>query len=237
MSDKYKINTSQNVSLEIEIAGIGDRMLALMIDYLLLMAIYFMFFLLFGLVDQTRALFISFAAIYSAVLFFYHFFLELLMKGQTIGKKVMDIRVIQKDGSVPGFFQYLVRNLIRPIDTFYYLGLIPVFFTPHYQRLGDIAAGTIVVQSGPSDILENLELDSIEDPEYMPVFDKPAVMRMDRQDVELIRRLVYRDKEAINWRLVGLMAKKMKQKTGMNTYADSNFELLKQLEKDYIYYK
>ncbi len=239
MTDKYIINTSQNVPLELEIAGVGKRGMALIIDGLILMAILlFVFFIIvasgrhYTLTEQLTVM-----AIYGAFVFAYHFFMELLTKGQSIGKKVMNIRVMQSDGSVPGLFQYLVRNLIRPVDTLHNLGLFPVFFTANYQRFGDLAAGTIVVdqeegRSSTHNTLLRMDRGKPKEPKY----DRLKVMRLDIKDVELIQQVALRKKEHINWHLIGLLTKKLEKKTGISLEGTVNIDFLIQLENDYRYY-
>ncbi|MBU4502992.1 MAG: RDD family protein [Nanoarchaeota archaeon] len=82
------------------------------------------------------------------ILFSYYVLLEgPAGKGQTLGKKVMGIKVTTEDGKVPSYEKSAIRTLLRPIDGFlmYLPGTIVIFATKKDQRLGDIAAKTIVV--------------------------------------------------------------------------------------------
>ena len=83
--------------------------------------------------------------ILSIPLFFYHFICEMTMNGQSIGKRLRNIRVMRADGRQAAFSNYFLRFLIRPIDTIYIIGLAFVFITNKGQRLGDLAAGTVIV--------------------------------------------------------------------------------------------
>lgn len=239
MTDKYIINTSQNVPLELEIAGAGKRGIALVIDGLVLMAIFLFVFFLIAISGRQYSISqqLTILSIYGAIIFFYHFFMEVFTNGQSIGKKVMEIRVMQSDGSVPGLFHYLVRNLIRPIDTLHNLGLFPIFFSHNYQRFGDLAAGTIVVdqERNPATMRSNMLLKNRAKPK-MPRYDRLKVMRLDTRDVELIHQVAFRYKEHINWRLIGLLAGKLKKKTAIQEEDTANIDFLLQLENDHRYF-
>lgn len=79
----------------------------------------------------------------------YAIFLEGLWSGQTVGKKLFGLRVIQESGVRVGWLQALLRNLARPVDRiplFYLVGGVAALFTPSQQRLGDLLAGTVVVR-------------------------------------------------------------------------------------------
>jgi uncharacterized RDD family membrane protein YckC len=141
MDSKYNINTDQNVAIEVKISGIGDRLIALFFDSLILVGVgislsIFLSFLNFLSDDFIFAVW----AIFGFLAFLYHFIQEWLFKGQTIGKVARNIKVVRSNGTDAGFFQYLIRNLIRPIDSFYGIGLVVLFFNKKYQRLGDMAA-------------------------------------------------------------------------------------------------
>jgi len=147
MDSKYNINTDQNVSIELKIAGIGDRVIALIYDSLILIFFGFFIAIIVSIFDNlySESGYIIWA-IFGFVTFLFHFIQEWLFNGQTFGKGIRNIKVVKSNGVNAGFFQYLIRNLIRPIDSIYGLGLIFVFFSKKYQRLGDMAAGTIVIK-------------------------------------------------------------------------------------------
>ncbi len=77
--------------------------------------------------------------------------------GQTPGKRLLRIRVVNSSGAVPTFAQSLIRNLVRPFEAFGFLGLILVSSTEKGQRIGDFLASTFVVQSDELQALANLE--------------------------------------------------------------------------------
>jgi uncharacterized RDD family membrane protein YckC len=106
---------------------------------------------LLGLVavfDLNVAMALS-ALIYFAISIGYSIYLEWMWNGQTLGKRIMRLRVVEESGYRLRFSQIVIRNLLRFVDSFpifYFVGGITVLLSPRTQRLGDIAAGTLVVR-------------------------------------------------------------------------------------------
>lgn len=167
--DRYVLETPENIEVEFELAGLGTRFCAMLIDTLwiaLLMFLFFLIMLMLGVLG-TEVLgrpgshsmsewMMAVMWIIVAVVIFdgYFIVLELTMRGQTLGKKTMKIRVVRDDGTPVGVNEVLIRNLLRIVDflpAFYAVGAIVMFPSPLCKRLGDIAAGTIVVKEGRLD--------------------------------------------------------------------------------------
>src|SRR5437588_5254450 len=113
------ITTSQNVDIDYEIAGLGERIVARLIDYAIFVLIFIMSFTILGATEALRdssvrtvVLYIIFGSLYV----FYDLVCEIFMSGQSIGKKVMKIKVISLDGSRPTISQFLLRWLFRIVD-------------------------------------------------------------------------------------------------------------------------
>ena len=99
-----------------------------------------------GTAGAAAANFASLPAI--AIYFLYHPIVEILMRGQTPGKRIAGVRVIGRLGGAPDIGAILIRNAFRLIDSlpsFYVVGLLAAFLSPRRQRLGDMAAGTLLV--------------------------------------------------------------------------------------------
>lgn len=158
ISDQLNIETPELVSIEMPIAGIGSRFIALLVDYLVWTAAFIALFVLgaiilpalhaFGGVSANWALGILFLIIF---LFQWGYFalFEAFWNGHTPGKRVMKIHVIHKSGRAISFVESLGRNLVRFIDYlpgFYAVGVIAMFLNRQNQRLGDMVAGTLVVR-------------------------------------------------------------------------------------------
>jgi uncharacterized RDD family membrane protein YckC len=140
------IETPEGVLLELRLAGPAVRALAWAID----MAIRFAFYLglgmllpLFGGVGMGIWLILMFL-----MEWFYPVIFEVMVRGQTVGKMALDIRVLCDDGTPVGWYQSTVRNFLKFVDflpVLYGAGLLSMLVQKDFKRLGDLAAGTIVV--------------------------------------------------------------------------------------------
>ncbi|MBW4517937.1 MAG: RDD family protein [Timaviella obliquedivisa GSE-PSE-MK23-08B] len=158
---KVILLTPESVELEFTLAGIGNRALALLIDNLLVL-LGISFFWFFGTLFATQVAttlspdsyavaalwFVAIAILGTFVISAGYFVLfETLYQGQTPGKRFAQIRVIRDDGRPIGLTQALLRALLRPIDdTFFIVGAILILFDQNEKRLGDLVAGTLVIQ-------------------------------------------------------------------------------------------
>lgn len=155
--DQLSIDTPELVAIEMPLAGIGSRFIALLVDYLiwgagiLVLGLVFLF-LLPGIAAFSRRSVQWTIALIVFVVFLvnwgYFTLFEALWNGRTPGKRVARIRVIQRSGRPIGIFESMARNLVRYVDQlpgFYAVGVIAIFASRQHQRLGDLAAGTLVV--------------------------------------------------------------------------------------------
>ncbi|GMU21589.1 MAG: hypothetical protein AMXMBFR13_16810 [Phycisphaerae bacterium] len=157
------IETPENVELEQRLAGIGSRFIAGFVDTMLV--ILGVLVLVFSVMLATDALDVNdiwtadnWAWVIFAVGVFvlhwgYFFLFEFFRNGQTPGKKHMQIRVVKEGGGPLTFVDAAIRNLLRPIDGFplYPIAGVCMFVSRKVQRLGDLAAGTVVVSETPLD--------------------------------------------------------------------------------------
>jgi uncharacterized RDD family membrane protein YckC len=157
-SDQLSIDTPELVDIEMPLAGIGSRFIALLVDYLIWGAGFLLLLLLTLLLVPGIHTFSKISAqwAFAIVLFIVFLFnwgyftlFEAFWNGRTPGKRVAGIRVIQRTGRAIGLFESMARNLVRYVDQFpffYAVGVVVVFATRQHQRLGDLAAGTLVVR-------------------------------------------------------------------------------------------
>ncbi|WP_040208935.1 RDD family protein [Neobacillus jeddahensis] len=158
-ADHVDIKTPEYVSIQFQIAGLGSRAAAFIIDQVLLWIIDILcLVLLYFSMNELSSMPFFFMdnalpiAITIIVLFIvnwgYFFLCEFFSGGRTLGKKVVGIRVIQENGHSITLLASFIRNLVRLIDslpTAYLLGILMIFFHSKHKRLGDLVAGTIVV--------------------------------------------------------------------------------------------
>ncbi len=209
-----RIQTAQNVTLEYEIAGPGERIVATLIDY----ALYAAWFLLCLWLASNFLGLVGESAYWLAVLptVFYFLACEVFFNGQTLGKKARHLRVMRLDGTAPTLGNYLLRWLLRPIEIVYTLGsvaLVAVLVSRHGQRLGDLAAGTTVVSLKARPQHTAPAFTPLEG--YQPVFPQAAVLT--DQDAALIRKLANQANRSGNFQLMNEIANRVKVVTSIQT--------------------
>jgi uncharacterized RDD family membrane protein YckC len=161
--DQLNIDTPELVSIEMPLAGIGSRFIALLVDYLIwgagLVVLTVLGIALLPALHTFNRISAQWAeAIVIFIVFVvnwgYFTLFEAFWNGRTPGKRVAKIRVIQRSGRSIGLVESMARNLVRYVDQlpfFYAVGVIAMFVTRQHQRLGDLAAGTLVVRDSEPD--------------------------------------------------------------------------------------
>ena len=151
------IQTPENVAFGYQVAGIGSRFLASLLDTLLILVLQVVVILVFVLVlsafnllGETIAAWVYAVLGIVGFIFFwgYYIFFEMLWNGQTPGKRWVGLRVIRTDGTPITLSESFIRNLTRLVDflpAMYGIGIISMFLDKQSRRLGDLAAGTLVV--------------------------------------------------------------------------------------------
>jgi uncharacterized RDD family membrane protein YckC len=170
--DRITIASATGVDVTLAIAGPGARSYAFVVDWHIrvVLAVAWLFitgFLVTGhLIPRIRETGDSERWAYIALLpalaiyFLYHPVLELLMRGRTPGKRIAGVRIVDERGGIPSAGALLIRNVFRLIDTlpgFYAVGLLMTVFTSRRVRVGDLAAGTLLVVD-PGDTVNRLEV-------------------------------------------------------------------------------
>ena len=157
-SDQLNIDTPELVAIQMPLAGIGSRFIALLIDTLIWAAGLVVLGLVLWAFQPALQAFSSLSYQWTVAIFTLSIFLlnwgyftlfEAFWHGRTPGKRIARIRVIQRSGRAIGIFESMARNFIRYVDQipfFYAVGVVAVFATRQHQRLGDLAAGTLVVR-------------------------------------------------------------------------------------------
>jgi len=161
--DQLNIDTPELVDIEMPLAGVGSRFIAILIDYLIYGAFFAVLILIAVVVIPALHMFSNVSANWAVGIFFLILFLihwgyfslfEAFNNGRTPGKQAAKIRVIHQSGRGISFFESLARNLVRFVDwmpSFYALGIVVIFLSKRHQRLGDMVAGTLVVRDRIAD--------------------------------------------------------------------------------------
>jgi uncharacterized RDD family membrane protein YckC len=158
--DKLTIETPEQTSLEFPLAGIGSRFLAVALDVLLQTAAYIVIVTVGGLAGLagflpklgTQWLIAIFIFVLFLVQFAYYAFFEAIWNGQTPGKRWTHLRVMQDSGRPITPYDAILRNLLRFVDqlpTLYAVGIVTILISREKKRVGDYAAGTVVVHEKP----------------------------------------------------------------------------------------
>jgi uncharacterized RDD family membrane protein YckC len=232
-----RIPTSFNIDLEFEIPEFHRRLLAWMIDMgvltLYVILSYNLAIPLFlgsqGDESPNRGYLIQILGI---PILLYFLLSELWMNGQTLGKKAMKIRVINMNGGKPSLGQFIIRWLLRPVDftlTLYMGGLFSVIFSRYSQRLGDIAAGTILIATNAkAGLNETVFMEIAQD--YVPQY--PQVMQLSDRDLNTIRSLLERARSSDNFKIAATASEKVKSVLHIDSSLEP-FDFLETLLKDY----
>jgi uncharacterized RDD family membrane protein YckC len=210
------VRTTQNVLIEYPMAGLGDRILAYLIDLLIIIA-YFIA-VIFLMVNANA---FSLAAFISALLiptFLYHLLFEIFMNGQSPGKRAMKIKVVRLDGAPPTIGNYVIRWLLRLIEIDLLSGavaLVTIAVSNKGQRLGDMAAGTTVVKLAAQHAVTAKEVFTAVEESYLPVFNQ--VVQLNDGDIELIQQALEVNRNSGNYQPVLAVTEKVKTSLGIQT--------------------
>jgi uncharacterized RDD family membrane protein YckC len=149
--DRISIATPEGVELELVLAGVGSRLVATIVDFLIKGAVLLALWVIGDAAGGDQGGFIVALLIVASFLvwFGYDVAFETLASGRTPGKRAAGLRVVRLGGEPVGFLASAVRNLLRLVDSLpgiYAVGAVCILFSRRNQRLGDLAAGTLVVR-------------------------------------------------------------------------------------------
>src|SRR5829696_5030722 len=154
--DRMRISTPEGVDVELTLAGIGSRFIAALFDFVIEFAVILAAGFLLGVVggDGSGWANAAFAIIFFLVFFGYDVLFEVRSRGRTPGKRWTGLRVVRTGGQPVTFIPSCVRNVMRLVDMLpappmYAVGMFSIFVTGKNQRLGDLAAGTLIVRERP----------------------------------------------------------------------------------------
>ncbi len=239
--ESVAIHTTQNVVIDYTPAGLGNRILAGLLDfvfkwaYIVTMIIVLLAAKAFDSKSETGTVIL--VIIIALPYLFYDLLFEIFMHGQTLGKKIIKIKVVKLDGTQPSVGSYLLRWLIRifEIDLLYGLiAIISIAASKNKQRLGDMAAGTTVILVRPAVTLKDTILQTQQKTEYKIVFNQVA--NLVEKDIEIMKEVYEFYMQTGNTEALSKLTEKVKQKAGIQTDMKDG-ELISTLMKDYNHYK
>ncbi|POY41518.1 RDD family protein [Flavobacterium alvei] len=241
---ELSINTTQNVTINFKSASVGERMLASLLDFLIKVAyvivVAYVFFNLLGISRIMDKLdFWSQMAI--VILFFfpvmiYSVTLESIFEGQTIGKKLIKIKVVKIDGYQAGFGDYLIRWLFRLVENNLMgglIGLVAMLVSNKTQRMGDVAAGTAVITLKNNISINNTILEEIGDA-YQPIY--PLVIKLSDNDMRIIKDTFLIAEKKNDTETILKLSRKIEAVTGIKNQSGNQIDFLRTVLKDYNFY-
>lgn len=240
---ELSINTTQNVTINFTAASIGHRILAFGVDLLIMIAYvttFYMFLSYSGLQDVlARTDGWSQMAVQSIIflpVMFYSLIFETFFEGQSLGKKLVRIKVVKIEGYQASFGDYLIRWLFRMIDIVIssgVIGFVSVIMNKKAQRLGDMAAGTAVITLRNNVNISSTILEEINE-DYKPTY--PLVIKLSDNDVRIIKENFIRAKAGNDMDLLVKLTHKIELVTGIKNQSGNNLDFINTVLKDYNFY-
>ncbi len=252
---KINIETSQNVQLSFQLASLRERIIATIVDRVLILiyiigAMYFMNE--FAPKKQIDGYYWYIFTL-ALPLIFFNLILETLSNGQSLGKVLLKLQVLKLDGTSPTFFDFIIRWMFRFIDlysilfvlwlinselieTYFVLSLLPlvamlsISFSTNNQRLGDLIAKTVVVKKTLDTSLNDTVLPYLKLKNYQPTFLN--VLELNDRDVRIIKEVI--ESNNSNDDLINKLATKAKEILDISSTMPDR-DLLLKLLKDYNY--
>lgn len=259
--EHYRIDTPENIEFSYNIAGIGSRFLAAIIDTLLLSLLLIGLSVVMATVvgvasdanssasDTLASILLVIWALLSFIIFWgYYIFFELIWNGQSPGKRSVRLRVVRDGGRPITFPASAIRNLVRVIDFlpgFYGMGVLVMFIDPRARRLGDLTGGTMVVKEQHAVSLEHLtaraaQLDPLPQPPQAGSSAPdllPNIQVLNDTDYDLVQEFLRRRNELgreSRDRLGTQLATGIRSRLGVVPEKDEDYELfLERVAHDY----
>lgn len=262
-----QINTTQNVNVDFGLANVGERLLAFIVDNIIKFTYLYLIISVFDFTIFNR----SFGGDYWSVrafdvllllpVTFYTLYSEILMNGQTIGKKLLKIRVINIDGFKPSTIDYVIRWFLRMVDFNLFVllliyaislgmadqigiiylifilgktvGFTTILLTKNNQRIGDISANTVVISLKDTTKFSQTILEELSDT-YKPTY--PNVIKLSDNDARIIKETFNVAKNTGNHKTLIKLRSKIEEVTGIKSREKTALQFIDTVLKDYNYY-
>jgi uncharacterized RDD family membrane protein YckC len=232
-----RLDTGFNIEVEFPIAPFHRRLFAWITDFLILLSYLWVVNVIlksmlgdFWIVEYEWVY-----ILYLLPYLLYHLLMEIILNGQSLGKKVMRIKVITMEGGQPTISQYLVRWMFRLIDIglFFLPGFFSVILSARSQRIGDHIAGTIIIDTRASTSWQDTIFTEIES-SYKPKY--PQVMQLSDKDINTLKSIIGVVRKRADHELAHRIADRIQSRLSMQSEEESSIAFLERLLKDYNYY-
>lgn len=262
-----KVPTTFNIDVEFEIPEFYRRMLSLLIDMIAEFVYYLVASLIFSLITRndnpfdidTRYNQWGLFLLFLLPIPLYHIIMEVLMNGQSIGKKIMGIRVVHENGGRASFSQFAIRWLLRVSDVWIVILVVIPLSNPGFdiestvttllgfgflvtdiilvvsskkgQRIGDMLAHTILIRTSSKASIEETVFQEVADT-YIPSF--PQIMQLSDRDINAIKNILETTRKKGDYHIAEAASSKIRAHLKIESQL-SPFEFLDLLLKDYNY--
>lgn len=241
---ELQINTTQNVNINFMAASVGERILAYVIDWIIKIAYVIVTYQLtfnFFKVDRMMADMDQWSKIAIYVTFylpviFYTLIFETLLDGQTLGKRILKIKVVKIDGYQASLADFIIRWLFRIVDLNMMSGvvaLVAIVTSPKNQRLGDMTAGTSVITLKNNVNISHTILEELEDT-YQPKY--PSVIKLSDNDARIIKETFVTAKASRDYATIIKLRKKIIEVAEIKIVNENDMQFIETILKDYNYY-
>lgn len=237
--DRIEINTTQNVTIEYDLASYRDRVLAYLLDASVLAFLLFLLTLFIGTASRIGADDYLYYFVMLPIFFFYSIVQEILLQGQSIGKIALGLQVIRIDGEEPVLENYIARWAFRSLDIYFTLGAVASILinsNDRKQRVGDIVANTVVVKINsynPVTLAELLKLD-VQDASEVRY---PGVLRFSENEMITVKKVLdraFRYSNSKNKDLLRETAFHIRQRLDLEQVDQKPAAFLKTILRDYV---
>ncbi|AWX45627.1 hypothetical protein HME9304_02654 [Flagellimonas maritima] len=233
-----QINTTQNVNLDYKIVSIGERIVAFLIDGLILYMYAFLVNIIsdaLGYIYEDTWTQRGLAAFIFLPAMCYSLLMHSIFNGRTVGKMLLKMRVVRLDGTPVHWSNYLVRWMLRLVDIWIFLGsigILSILFSEKRQRVGDAAAGTVVTSTKNKTKVSHTILEDVNET-YVPQFTNVTLLT--DKDVRLIKDTFRIARKSNDFKT--LTALRVKVESILNTNSTLyDIPFLDTVLKDYSYY-
>ena len=239
-----QINTTQNVNIEIRLASLGERLLAAIIDLIIIIAFLYVMGRIIDALDLITYDMNQWSkiAIYSLVFLpamIYTLVSEIFFKGQTLGKKVLKIKVIKTDGYAAGFGDYFARWIFRIVDIWLLgltpvIGIISIVVSKDNQRIGGLASGTAVISLKDRYKINHSILEETQKETYKPTF--PSVIKLSDNDMRIIQDTFNTAIKSKDQNTINKLRIKIEEITNTKKENLTNAAYIRLIIKDYVHF-